>query len=83
MAKQNNIDLSGNLEKLSKIADWFDDQQEVDVEEGLEKVKEAAVLIKESKARLAQIENEFDVLKKDIGEDAEEDPSKNVQEISD
>jgi hypothetical protein len=53
------INLTKNLEKLNEIANWFDQQTQVDVEEGLKKVKEAAILIKESKARLREVENEF------------------------
>lgn len=60
------INLSENLKKLSDIASWFDEQQTVDVEEGLVKVKEAAGLIKESKLRLKAIENEFEEIKKEI-----------------
>ena len=33
------VNLSENLEKLAAIAAWFDDQEEVDIEEGLLKVK--------------------------------------------
>jgi len=62
MAKNN---LNENLKKLEEISKWFDNSQEIDVEEGLEKVKEAATLIKESKARLLQIENEFEEIKKE------------------
>ena len=69
--KTQDINLSKNLEKLSAIATWFDNQDEVDVEQGLEKVKEAAQLIKESNARLAEIENEFEEIKKDIEVGAE------------
>ncbi len=68
-----NINLSENLSKLSEIADWFDTQDEVDVEEGLTKVKEAAGLIKQSRARLQEIENEFEEIKRDIETEAEED----------
>jgi len=53
------VNLSQNLEKLGAIALWFDEQEEIDIEEGLSKVKEAAGLIKESRGRLAAIENEF------------------------
>lgn len=60
--------LNDNLKKLEEISKWFDDREEVDVEEGLEKVKEAAILIKESKERLKQIENEFEEVKKEIDE---------------
>ncbi len=70
--KKKDIDLSKNLKKLSEIGKWFDNQEEIDVEMGLEKVKEAAVLIKESKGRLGEIENEFEIIKKDIEVDGEE-----------
>ena len=58
--------LNNNLKKLSEITEWFDNQGEIDVEEGLKKVKEAVVLIKISKERLKAVENEFEEIKKDI-----------------
>jgi len=58
--------LNKNLKRLSEIAEWFDNIEEVDVEEGLEKVKEAVGLIKQSKERLKEIENEFEEIKKEI-----------------
>jgi len=61
-----NKNLNENLKKLEEISEWFDNSKEVDVEEGLEKVKEAVVLIKESKERLKQIENEFEEIKKEV-----------------
>ena len=61
-----NKNLKNNLKKLEEISSWFSDQKEVDVEEGLNKVKEAVELIKSSKDRLKQIENEFEEIKKDI-----------------
>lgn len=63
------VNLSENIEKLHEIASWFDEQTQVDVEEGLKKVKEAARLIKESKSRLKEIENEFTEIQVDISED--------------
>ncbi len=57
--------LNDNLKKLEEISDWFDSREEVDVEEGLNKVREAVALIKESKERLKQIENEFEEIKKE------------------
>ena len=63
MAKEKN--LSDNLKRLSEITGWFENQEEVDIEEGLEKVKEAATLIKSSKERLKVVENEFEEIKKD------------------
>ena len=58
--------LNTNLKKLEEISNWFDNSRELDVEEGLEKVKEAVILIKESKERLKQIENEFEEIKRDV-----------------
>ena len=61
--------LNNNLKKLSEIADWFDKQEEIDVEEGLKKVKEAAELIKTSRERLKEVENEFEEIKKEMDSD--------------
>lgn len=66
MANKKSGDLNKNLSKLSEIANWFENQEEVDVEEGLKKVKEAAKIVKESKGRLKEIENEFEEIKADI-----------------
>lgn len=60
--------LSESLGKLEAIAEWFDEQEEVDIEEGLAKVKEAAELIKDSRGRLAEIENEFLEIRKEVEE---------------
>ena len=71
MAKETNSNLNNNLKKLSEISEWFDNSKELDVEVGLEKVKEAVVLIKESRERLKIIENEFEEIKKEMNTDAE------------
>lgn len=63
-----NTNLSDTMKKLRAIAAWFDEQEEVDVEKGLEKVKEGAELIKASRARLKELENEFEEVKKKLGE---------------
>ncbi len=61
--------LKDSLKKLKDIVDWFDKQEEVDVEMGLEKVKEGANLIKESKKQLKELENEFEKVKADLKEE--------------
>ena len=65
---QQKINLTKNLKDIEQIVAWFEAQEEVDVEEGIEKVKAGAQLIKESKKRLAEIENEFEEVKKELGE---------------
>ncbi len=58
--------LNENLKKLSQIVSWFESQSELDIEKGLDYVKEGAKLIKSSRERLSEIENEFKEIKKDI-----------------
>ena len=60
------LNLSETMKKLRAIASWFEEQDEVDVEKGLEKVKEGALLIKASRARLKELENAFEEVKKDL-----------------
>ncbi|TSC70788.1 MAG: Uncharacterized protein CEO12_164 [Parcubacteria group bacterium Gr01-1014_46] len=60
------VNLNETLKKLAGIVSWFESQSELDVEKGLEYVKEGAELIKESRERLTQIENEFKEVKKSI-----------------
>ncbi len=67
MTKKDN--LSENLKRLSEIASWFENQEDIDVEEGLKKVKEAAEIMKKSKKRLREIENEFEEVKKELNEE--------------
>lgn len=71
MKNMEKTNLSETLKKLEAITQWFDNQQEVDVEKGLEKVKEGARLIKASRERLKEVKNEFEDVKKQL-EGAEE-----------
>jgi len=59
--------LSESLKKLEAITEWFERQETVDVEAALEKVKEGVTLIRESKMRLREVENEFEIVKKSLG----------------
>ena len=63
--------IKDSLANLEKIIEWFDKQGEVDVEEGLKKVKDGAVLIKSLKAKLKTVENEFEEIKKDLEKEEE------------
>jgi len=67
MPKEQNK-LKSSLKKLEEIIAWFDNQEEVDVEAGLERVKEGVGLIKSSKTCLKELENEFEEVKKELGE---------------
>ena len=74
--KTDTKNLNNNLKCLAEITEWFDNQEEIDVEEGLKKVKEAVGLIKESRKRLKGIENEFEEIKKEIDINEEEEKEK-------
>lgn len=60
--------LSESIRKLEGIVEWFEGQEEIDVEKGLEKFKEGASLVKSSRARLKEIENEFREVEKTLEE---------------
>jgi len=66
MSKKN---INESLKKLSDIAEWFEKRDEIDIEEGLKRVKIASSIIKESKERLKEIENEFEEIKRSIDEE--------------
>lgn len=75
--KSTGKNLNNNLKRLSEITEWFDNQEEIDVEQGLEKVKEAVKLIKASKERLKKIENEFEEIKKEVDLEENDNSEKN------
>ncbi len=60
--------LSESIKKLEDIVAWFEGQAEIDVEKGLEKFKEGALLVKASRTRLKEIENEFKEVEKTLEE---------------
>jgi hypothetical protein len=67
--KKEEVNLGENLKKLSKIAEWLEAQErsdEPDFDAGLAKVREAVGLIKASRARLTEVENEFEEIKKEV-----------------
>ena len=57
------------LAELDAIAAWFETQDGVDVEAGLERVRRGAALIKQSKARLREVENIFEEIKNDLDQE--------------
>jgi len=66
---QKEINLTQSLKKLEEIVEWFENQEEVDVEKGIEKVREGIALIKASRERLKKVENEFEEVRKELKEE--------------
>jgi hypothetical protein len=58
--------LKAYIEDIKKISDWFEGQEEIDLEAALVKIREAGELIKLSKDRLVEVENEFKEIKAKI-----------------
>lgn len=63
---QTKVNLTKNLEKLEEIVEWFDSEDNIDIEEALKKVRDGAKLIKAGKARLKQVENEFREIEEEL-----------------
>lgn len=63
MAEKN---LKSTILELEKIVAWFEKQEEVDVEAGLEKVKTGVALIKSARSKIKNLKNEFEKVKKDL-----------------
>jgi hypothetical protein len=58
-----------SLKKLEDVLAWFDGQTEVDVEEGLKRVRQGAGLVTELRERLKEVENEFQTVKATLQDD--------------
>jgi exonuclease VII small subunit len=56
--------LSASLAELRKIVAWFEDNEDVDLEEGIKKVKEGAIHLKAAREHLKEIDNEFKEVEK-------------------
>jgi exonuclease VII small subunit len=64
-------DITASLDKLERIIAWFDEQESVQVEAGLEKVREGAKLVKELRGQLKEVENEFTEVKHELDADSD------------
>ena len=66
MKKEEGKNISKSLKNLEEIVNWFEKQEDVDIEKGLEKVKQGAVIIKTLKKRLTTVQNEFNEVKEGL-----------------
>lgn len=57
--KENEVPLGEQLAELEELVRWFESQEAADIEAGLAKVRRGAELVKELRARLKRVENEF------------------------
>lgn len=64
--KQPTSEIQQKMAELKSIATWYENQNEPDLETGLQKLKIAAKLIADLKKEFVRIENEFEVIKKNL-----------------
>ena len=60
------FDFAKAMAELEEINHWFQ-SQEIDLDEGLAKFRRGLALIKKSRQKLAEVENEFEEIKKEFG----------------
>ncbi len=65
---ENKSEFAKNYEELIEINSWFR-RDDIDIEEGLAKLKRGTGLIKKCQERLGEIENEFVEITKDLTTD--------------
>lgn len=84
MPKEQGVDLKKNLSDLARIVKWFEDQKDIDLDASLDKVKEAAKIIKESRSRIKDVENSFKEIEKDLIEEGEVEspPDSDISNVS-
>ncbi len=58
------ISFTTSLDELKKIVKWFEDNEDVDLEEGIKKVKQGADHLKNAREHLKEIDNEFKEVEK-------------------
>lgn len=61
---KNNI--ASQLQDLEEILTWFEKQKNVDVEQGIEKVRTGAEIIMSLRKKLQVVQNEFEEIKKSL-----------------
>jgi exodeoxyribonuclease VII small subunit len=73
-------DFTESVNKLEEINTWFQNE-DIDLDEGLYKLKAGKELIKKCRTRLKEVENEFIKIKKEFVEEAQEQEVEAVEDL--
>jgi exodeoxyribonuclease VII small subunit len=68
---QKQFDFTKAISRLEEINTWFQNE-DFNLDEGLQKLKEGKDLIKKSRTRLQEVENEFVKIKQEFAEEGQE-----------
>ena len=74
-----NFDFTASIKELEEINSWFQNE-DFNLDEGLQKLKLGKDLIKKCRGRLQQVENEFVKIKQDFADDVADGESSEVFE---
>ena len=74
------FDFTQSVNKLEEINTWFQNE-DIDLDEGLYKLKAGKELIKKCRTRLKEVENEFIKIKKEFVEEAQEQEVEAVEDL--
>src|SRR5688572_26329095 len=74
------FDFTESVNKLEEINSWFQNE-DIDLDEGLYKLKTGKELIKKCRTRLKEVENEFIKIKKEFAEEAQEQEVEAVEDL--
>jgi exodeoxyribonuclease VII small subunit len=74
------FDFTQSVNKLEEINTWFQNE-DIDLDEGLYKLKAGKELIKKCRTRLKEVENEFIKIKKEFAEEAQEQEVEAVEDL--
>ena len=74
------FDFTQSVNKLEEINSWFQNE-DIDLDEGLYKLKAGKELIKKCRTRLKEVENEFIKIKKEFVEEAQEQEVEAVEDL--
>lgn len=72
MTNSKKLDFASAIGELEIINSWFQ-EEEIDLDEGLKKLRRGLDLIKKCRGRLRQVENEFVEIKKEFALDEKKD----------
>jgi exodeoxyribonuclease VII small subunit len=76
------FDFTASINKLEEINAWFQNE-DFNLDEGLQKLKEGKDLIKKCRTRLHEVENEFVKIKQEFAEESQQQETESLDTIPD
>src|ERR687894_1280853 len=81
-ANPKNFDFTASIKELEEINSWFQNE-DFNLDEGLQKLKLGKDLIKKCRSRLHQVENEFVKIKQEFAEESQQQETESSDSLPD